>query len=166
MKFLRYFDNNAWVILRVHKLHIIREDGVIHKWSHIRKDGGTLNFFKIVCKGDFFRKGGSNSWSAWYQLSFEPSTTSVRVDLFLCSKISTNCTNSCSKKLINTYRGGWWLKWTLTACWWRIGPSFAEEITFADYFEKVQWGPQSVKVSCRFQGDHPKDSNCMCKLQH
>ena len=98
----------------------------------------TLNFFKIVCKGDFFRKGRSNPSSACYKLSFELSTTSVRVDLILCSKISTNCTNSCSKNWINTYRGGWWLKWELIACWSRIWPSFAEEITLADYFEKVQ----------------------------
>ena len=112
----------------------------------------TLNFFKIVCKGDFFRKGRSNPSSACYKLSFELSTTSVRVDLILCSKISTNCTNSYSKKLINTYRGSWWLKWMLTACWWRIGPSFAEEITFADYFEKVQCGGECSTRSLTYKG--------------
>ena len=54
-------------------------------------------FKEIVCKGDPIRKLRPNPKSACYKLSFELSTTSVRVDLILCSKISTNCTNSCSK---------------------------------------------------------------------
>ena len=49
--------------------------GYLHFTCHL-----TLNFFKIVYKGDFFRKGGSNSSSACCKRSFEPSTASVCVD--------------------------------------------------------------------------------------
>ena len=38
----------------------------------------TSKFVKIVCEGEKVRTRGCNSSSAWYKLSFEPSTTSVR----------------------------------------------------------------------------------------
>ena len=45
---------------------------------------------KIYCKGEYFRKRVSKSSLVCSKLSFEPSTTCVRVDLILHSKISTN----------------------------------------------------------------------------
>ena len=52
----------------------------------------TLNFFKLLFKGENICKQGSNSSSTWYKLSFEPRLVScVYVDL--------------SKKCIDTFRG-------------------------------------------------------------
>ena len=62
----------------------------------------TSKFWKIVCEGEKVRARGCISSSAWYKLSFEPSTNSVRFVLFLYYKFmqqkSTNCTNSLNKK--------------------------------------------------------------------
>ena len=38
----------------------------------------TSKFWKIVCEGEKVGTRGCISSSAWYELSFEPSTTSVR----------------------------------------------------------------------------------------
>ena len=62
----------------------------------------TSKFWKIVCEDEKVRARGCISSSAWYKLSFEPSTNSVRFVLFLYYKFmqqkSTNCTNSLNKK--------------------------------------------------------------------
>ena len=44
----------------------------------------TSKFWKIVCKDEKVRTRGCISSSAWYKLSFEPSTTSVRFVLWPC----------------------------------------------------------------------------------
>ena len=49
-----------------------------------------------------------------------------------------HCTNFTTQNQIDTYTGGWWLKWKLRACWWRFGYSFAEIFTFAEDFQKEQ----------------------------
>ena len=80
-------------------------------WSHCKPFvchfgnflfGLTSKFWKIVCEGEKVRARGCISSSAWYKLSFEPSTNSVRFVLFLYYKFmqqkSTNCTNSLNKK--------------------------------------------------------------------
>ena len=46
----------------------------------------TSKFWKIVCEGEKVRTRGCISASAWYKLSFEPSTNSVRFVLFLYYK--------------------------------------------------------------------------------
>ena len=46
----------------------------------------TSKFWKIVCKGEKVCTRGCISSSAWYKLSFEPSTNSVRFVLFLYYK--------------------------------------------------------------------------------
>ena len=44
------------------------------------------SFWKIVCKGEKFRASRCISSSAWYKLSFQPSTTSVRFVRSIFSK--------------------------------------------------------------------------------
>ena len=44
-------------------------------------------------------------------------------------------------------RGGWWLKWKLLSCWWRIGFFFAEIFTFAEKLQNEQCVKQYAKKS-------------------
>ena len=46
--------------------------------------------------------------------------------------------SSQTQKTTVTFRGDWWLKWKLILSWWRIGPKFAERITFAEKFCKTR----------------------------
>ena len=46
--------------------------------QHLDRFANTSKFWKIVCEGEKVRARGCISSSAWYKLSFEPSTTSVR----------------------------------------------------------------------------------------